>query len=156
MMTPEMMQRMMGQCGRSGMMRGMAGQRVPEDGVGLDMASPHQLQTADMMMGPMMRMMMSGRAGMGMLGLMGSQGILLGALPDTPEEMTVDRVRSLLGRQLSNLGNPRLKLGEIGTASDGSITVEIVTVDGSLGSAARVQPLSRSVPADRRINRSET
>jgi hypothetical protein len=37
----------------------------------------------------------------------------------------------LLGT-VTNLGNPRLKLGEISTAADGSITGEIVTVDGSL------------------------
>ena len=45
---------------------------------------------ADMMMCPMMRMMMSDQAGMGMLGLMGSQGILFGTPPGTPEEMTED------------------------------------------------------------------
>jgi hypothetical protein len=62
----------------------------------------------------------------------GGQGVLFGTPPGTPDEMTEDRVRALLERQLSNLGNPRLKLGEIGTASDGSITAEIVAVDGSL------------------------
>lgn len=41
-------------------------------------------------------------------------------------------VRALLGQQLTSLGNPRLRLGEIDTASDGSITAEIVTVDDSL------------------------
>jgi len=46
--------------------------------------------------------------------------------------MTEDRVRALLEQQLTSLGNPRLKIGEIGTASDGSITAEILTVDGSL------------------------
>lgn len=45
---------------------------------------------ADMMMCPMMRMMMSDQAGMGMPGLMGSQGILFGTPPGTPEEMTED------------------------------------------------------------------
>jgi hypothetical protein len=75
-------------------------------------------------------MMMNGQSDMP--GMMGGQGMLLGTPHGTPEEMTEDRVRALLEQQLTNLGNPRLKLGEIGTASDGSITAEIVTVDGSL------------------------
>jgi hypothetical protein len=54
-------------------------------------------------------------------------------MPDgTPEEMTPERVRTLLEQRLTQEGNPRLKLGEIATAADGSITAEIVTVDGSL------------------------
>lgn len=115
MMTPEMMQmmqQMMGQGGMPGMM--------------------DQMPMAGMMMCPMMQMMMSGPAGMGMPGMMGDQGILFGTPLGTPDEMTEDRVRALLEQQLIDLGNPRLKLGEIGTASDGSITAEIVTVDGSL------------------------
>ena len=60
------------------------------------------------------------------------QGILFGTQLGTPEEMTEDRVRALLEREMTNLGNPRLKLGEISTAADGSITGEIVTMDGSL------------------------
>lgn len=133
MMTPEMMQmmqRMMGQGGMSGMMGGMAGHGMPEGGAGPNMAG--QMPGAGMMMCPMMRMMMSGQAGMGMPGMMGGQGILLGTPPGVPEEMTEDRVRALLEQQLTSLGNPRLRLGEIGTARDGSITAEIVTVDGSL------------------------
>lgn len=133
MMTPEMMQmmqRMMGQGGMSGMMGGMAGQTTPEGGGVPGMTG--QMPMAGMMMCPMMRMMMSGQAGMGMPGMMGGQGILLGTPLGAPDEITEDRVRALLGQQLTSLGNPRLKLGEIGTATDGSITAEIVTVDGSL------------------------
>jgi len=85
-----------------------------------------------MMMCPMRQMMRGGQAGMGMPGMMNGQGILLGTPLGTPDEMTEDRVRAVLEQQLTNLGNPRLRLGEIGTASDGSITAEIVTVDGSL------------------------
>ena len=121
MMTPEMMQmmqRMMGQGGMPGMMGGTT--------------SEGQMPVAGMMMCPMMQLMMSGQAETSMPGMTGSQSILFGTPLGTPEEMTEDRVRALLERQLSNLGNPRLKLGEIGTASDGSITAEIVTVDGSL------------------------
>lgn len=138
MMTPEMMrmmqmmQRMMGQGEMPGMMGGMAGQGMPEGGAGPGKTSQGQMPMAGMMMCPMMQMMMSGQAGMGMPGMMHGQGILLGTPLGTPEEMTVDRVRALLERHLTNLGNPRLKLGEIGTLADGSITAEILTVDGSL------------------------
>jgi hypothetical protein len=142
MMTPEMMQmmqRMMGQGGMPGMMGGMAGQTMPEGGGMPGMTG--QGPMAGMMMCPMMRMMMSGQAGMGMHsmmgqggmpGMMGGQGMLLGKPLSAPEEMTEERVRALLGQQLTSLGNPRLKLGEIGTASDGAITAEIVTLDGAL------------------------
>ncbi len=139
MMTPEMMQmmqRMMGQggmagmAGMAGMMGGMTGQGMPEGGAGPVMSG--QMPMVGMMMCPMMRMMMSGQAGMGMPGMMGSQGIPFGTPLGVPEEMTEDRVRALVGKQLTSLGNPRLKLGEISTASDGSIIAQILTVDGSL------------------------
>ncbi len=133
MMTPEMMQmmqRMMGQGGMPGMMGGMTGQGVPEGGAGPGMTG--QMPMAGMMMCPMMQMMRGGQAGMGMPGTMNGQGILLGTPLGTPEEMTEDRVRAPLEQQLTSLGNSRLRLGEIGTASDGSVTAEIVTVDGSL------------------------
>ncbi|NDV89351.1 hypothetical protein GTW51_22060 [Aurantimonas aggregata] len=126
MMTPEMMQmmqRMMGQGGMPDMMGGMPGQGMPEGGAGPSM--PGQKPIAGMMMCPMMRMMMNGQAGMGMPGMMGGQGALLGTPLGSPEEMTENRVRALLEQQLTSLGNPRLKLGEIGTASDGSITAEL-------------------------------
>lgn len=133
MMTPEMMQmmqRMMVQGGMPGMMEGMAGQTMPEGDAGPGMTG--QMPMSGMMMCPMMRMMMSGQAGMGTPGMMVGPGILLGTPLGVLEEMTEDRVRALLEQQLTSLGNPRLRLGEIGTASDGSTTAEIVTVDGSL------------------------
>ena len=136
MMTPEMMQMMQRMMGQGGM-PGMMGQGVTEGGAGPGMMG--QVPMAGMMMCPMMRVMMGGQAGMGMPGMMGNQhgmmgnqGGLFGAPLGAAEEMTEDRVRALLERQLDTLGNPRLKLGGIGTASDGSITAEIVTVDGSL------------------------
>ncbi|MBU4529289.1 MAG: hypothetical protein KUA43_07190 [Hoeflea sp.] len=133
MMTPEMMQmmqRMMGQSGMPGMMGqgGMPGMMEGMAGGGAGPGMMGQMPMAGMMMCPMM----GGQAGMGMPGMMGSQGSMLGAPLGAAEEMTEDRVRALLERQLDTLGNPRLKLGGIGTASDGSITAEIVTVDGSL------------------------
>lgn len=133
MMTPEMMQmmqRMMGQGGMPGMMAGTAGQVNPESGAAPGMTG--QTPVAGMMVCPILQMMQGGEAGMGMTGMMGGQGILLGSPHGTPEEMTEDRVRALLEKQLASLDNPRLRLGEIGTAEDGSVTAEIVTVDGSL------------------------
>lgn len=123
MMTPEMMQMMQRMMGQGGMQGG----GMPEAGMGQS-----QMPMGGMMMCPMMRMMMAGQAGMGMPGMMGSQAMLLGTPLGSPEEMTEDRVKALLEQQLTNLGNPRLRLGDLGTASDGSITAEIVTVDGSL------------------------
>ena len=80
----------------------------------------------------MMQMMMGDRAGMGMPGMMTGPGILYGMPNGTPEEMTIESVRTLLEQDLTQHGNPRLKLGEVATAADGSITAEIITVDGSL------------------------
>jgi hypothetical protein len=88
---------------------------------GMGMMTPEMMQM-------MQRMMGQG----GMPGMMGSQGTLLGTPLGSPEEMTEDRVRTLLEQQLISLGNPRLRLGALDTAGDGSITAEIVTVDGSL------------------------
>lgn len=51
---------------------------------------------------------------------------------DGQSEMTPERVHELLGQRLARHGNPRIKIGDISTAADGSITAEIVTVDGSL------------------------
>jgi hypothetical protein len=113
MMTPDMMQ----------MMQRMMG------GMGPGTMGQGQMPMArGMMMCPMMQMMMGARSEMEMPGMMGGLG-----MPDgTPEEMTPERVRTLLEQRLTQEGNPRLKLGEIATAADGSITAEIVTVDGSL------------------------
>jgi hypothetical protein len=135
MMTPEMMlmmQRMMDQGGMSSMMGGMAGQGMTRDDMGPGMSAQGQMPMAGMMMCPMMQMMMSSRAGIGMPGMMTGPGILYGMPHGIPEEMTVERVRTLLEQGLTQHGNPRLKLGEIATAADGSITAEIITIDGSL------------------------
>jgi len=129
MMMPEMMQ-MMQMMQR--MMGGMAGEGMPQEGMGPGMSAQDKMLMAGMMMCPMMQMMMGGRAGMAMPGTMTGPGILYGMPHSTPEEMTVDSVRTLLERDLMQHGNPRLKLGEIVTAADGSITAEIITVDGSL------------------------
>ena len=47
-------------------------------------------------------------------------------------ELTVDEARSGLERWIAQNGNPRLKLGNVATKDDRTITAEIVTVDNSL------------------------
>jgi len=111
-MPPEMMQRMMS--GRGGMSSMM------EQG-GMPMAS-----------GMLGCPMMGNRAAATTQGMMDGAGMLYGTPQSAQKEMTPDSVRTLLGQQLTEHGNPRLKIGKIATATDGSITAEIVTVDGSL------------------------
>lgn len=90
------------------------------------------------MMTPEMMQRMMAHGGMsGMMGGMGANmtagpAMLYGAPRGAQEEMTPERVRTLLQQRLTQHGNPRIKIGEIATAADGSITAEIVTVDGSL------------------------
>jgi hypothetical protein len=136
MMTPEMMQmmqRMMGPDGMrgmmsgmqggngmSGMMSGMQGQGMSKGGMG-----------SGMMACPMTQMMGS-RPGKGMPAMMGGDAMLYGMPHGKVEEMTPERVRAFLAQRLEQHGNPRLKLGEIESTTDGNITAEIVTVDGSL------------------------
>lgn len=110
MMTPEMMKMMQGMMGGQG---------------GMNMESA-------MMMCPSMQMMMGMRAGADMQGMMGGPGLLYGMPHGTAEEMTPESVRTFLEKRLEWHANPRLKIGKIATAADGSITAEIVTVDGSL------------------------
>jgi hypothetical protein len=130
MMTPEMMQRMMDQGGMPGMMRGMQGQGMPEGSMGPGMTGQMPM-AGGMMVCPMMQMMRA-RSGAGMQAMMGGDAMLYGMPHEKVEEMTPERVRAFLAQRLEQHGNPRLKLGEIATAEDGSITAEIVTVDGSL------------------------
>tara|TARA_R110002020_G_scaffold402013_1_gene612206 strand:- start:6540 stop:7091 length:552 start_codon:yes stop_codon:yes gene_type:complete len=108
---------------------------APADAMpGMGMMTPEMMQMMQRMMGQggMPGMMQGMAGGSASPGMMGSVNVLFGIPSGTQDEMTEDRVRALLERQLDTLGNPRLKLGGIGTASDGSITAEIVTVDGSL------------------------
>ncbi|MCA0270890.1 MAG: hypothetical protein LCH69_02370 [Proteobacteria bacterium] len=116
------------------------GQMAPAAGAGMmNMMSPEMMQM-------MMRMMaqhdlagqmpMQGMAGGMPPGMADGAGpgpeVILGLVPAAPPEMTPERVRSWLQERLDRLGNPRLTLGAIGEAPDGSITAEIRTVDGSL------------------------
>jgi len=88
----------------------------------------------------MMGMMGGGMPGMmGMAPMMGAggmagigPGVIYGMPRDPQQEMTPERVRSWLEQQLAWHGNPRLKIGEIASLADGTVTAEIRTVDGSL------------------------
>lgn len=121
---------------------------------------PAEVQTGAMMSSEMMQMMMpmmmqmmaqhhsggamampggsspTGAAAGGLAGMEGFAGVppeaILGLGSAAPVEMTPDLVRSWLQDRLDRLGNPRLKLGEIGTAADDSITAEIRTSNGAL------------------------
>ncbi|PZX41932.1 hypothetical protein LY56_02223 [Roseinatronobacter thiooxidans] len=129
MMTPEMMQMMMR------MMRegGMQGQGTMPGRMGgmADAPMGHGMMgmrgQGDMPMGRMMR---------GQHGAMGGHGLGPDALYGMPQgavtEMTPARVAAFLSHLLERHANPRLELGEVAEAEDGSITAEIVTIDGSL------------------------
>lgn len=137
MMTPEMMQmmmRMMREGGMSGMMGegGMPGGMgsMPRGPMGESMTEPGM---SGMMGGGAMpkRPMMRGHHG-----AMGGHGIGPDALYGMPQgsvtEMTPARVEAFLSHLLERHNNPRLALGDIEEAEDGSIIAEIVTNDGSL------------------------
>jgi hypothetical protein len=117
------------QGGMPGMMGGMQGRGMPEGGMGQGMTGQMPM-AGGMMMCPMMQMM-GARSGMDMQSMMGA-AMLYGMPHGNAEEMTPERVRTFLEQRLEQHGNPRLKLGEFARAADGSITAEIVTVDGSL------------------------
>ena len=107
-----------------GMGRGMMGPGMgmgPGEGMGAGMMEDC----------PMMGMQ---RGGMGprMGGMKGGAGGILGGPRHAPEEMTPERVRAWVEDRLEWIGNPRLALGDVETAADGSIIAEIVTADGSL------------------------
>jgi hypothetical protein len=130
MMTPEMMQmmmRMMGEGGMQGMMGGMRGGPTAEGMPGRGMMGPGMMGMDGMPMGPMMH----GRHGQ-MGGHALGPGVLYGMHHGAPCEMTPARVEAFLSHLLERHGNPRLTIGEITDAEDGSIIAEIVTVDGSL------------------------
>jgi hypothetical protein len=136
MMSPEMMQMMMrmmmGQPGEGTGQPGMMGRNM----MGGDMRGNRMMggdMMADMMRGGMMMQMMGAmQSGAALHGMMAGHHLALGLPVGVPEEMTPERVRSFLEERLARLGNPRLTLGEIAAADDGSIMAEIITVDGSL------------------------
>lgn len=120
-----------------GMMGSMAGQGMPQGGMAQGRMGPAMMGQGQMPMAGGMTMcpmmpMMGGQPGMNMSGMMGGPALLYGTPHGAQEEMTPERVRAFLEQHLAHHGNPRLKIGEIATAADGSISAEIVTVDGSL------------------------
>lgn len=120
MMPPEMMEMMMQMMAQASMGSGMMAQgQIPMVG-------------GSGMCPSTMPMMQGAFVGGGMQGIPGAGVMLLGAMSPAAEEMTPERVRAFLERQLSAYGNPRLTLGDIVTAADGNVVAEIVTVDGSL------------------------
>ena len=154
-MTPEMMQMMMQMMREGGMGSMMAdgpmGDGSMDDDMGAMMDGPMRdgmmPGRGDMpgrmgegmgpgMMGGMMsgmmgdRPMMQGHRGMRGQGI--GPGALYGIPRDSVTEMTPARVETHLSDLLERHDNPRLELGEITEAEDGSIIAEIVTVDGSL------------------------
>jgi hypothetical protein len=121
--TPE------GMSGMSGM-SDMMGMMTPE--MMQMMQTMHRMMGHGEMPGMMGEGHMSMATGMMMQMMMGVPGMLHGMPHGITEEMTEDRVRTFLEESLARHGNARLKIGEIATAEDGSITAEILTVDGSL------------------------
>ena len=118
MMTPEMIQMMRGMMGEA-MLSGMMGQ---SEGPLADGASA----------GRMLPMMAGARLAADIHTMIGAMGVLYGMPPGAQEEMTPESVREMLEKILAWHNNPRLRIGEISTAADGSIIAEIVTIDGSL------------------------
>jgi hypothetical protein len=79
---------------------------------------------------PMMKRMM-GKGGM-MGQMMGpDRGALFGTRVTPVMNLSIEDVSGYLTVQLDQLGNKRLKLGEV-KSEDGTITADIVTVDNSL------------------------
>ena len=159
MMTPEMMQmmmRMMAEGAGPGMMDGMRRGAMAEGGtMGRGRMEGGRMGAGPMGQGPMGQGMMEHFMGPGMMGDtrgMGGMatgrmmhgprggmggpalgpGAIYGMPHDAPVEMTPARVEVFLGHLLERHGNPRLQIGEVAEAGDGSITAEIVTRDGSV------------------------
>lgn len=111
---------------------------APSGGAGMGaMMSPEMMQMMMQMMAqhhPAGQMPMAGMADGMQSGMANGPGpeAILGLAPTATPEMTPDKVQTWLQGQLDRLGNPRLVLGAIGEAPDGSITAEIRTVDGAL------------------------
>ena len=131
--TPEMLQtmmRMMGDGAMPGMMGRWEGEGRPWSGM-----MGQSMMGRGMMRGMPMDAMMYGDHGQ-LGGMMSGQGIgpgVIYGMPDQPVmEMTPTRVRDWVEQRLAWHDNPRLTLGDITEAEDGSIIAEIVTVDGSL------------------------
>jgi hypothetical protein len=128
MMTPEMMQMMMRMMGQGMMRPGTPGQGAMGQGM-----MGQGMMGGQGMPGMMPRQGMGpGMTGQMPMAMPGGDPLLYGSPHLTPEPMTPELVRELLEQRLDDHGNPRLTLGEIADADDGSITAEIITTDGAL------------------------
>ena len=131
MMTPEMMQmmmRMMGEGGMSAMRGGMRDSPMADGMPDLGMMGRGLPGMDGLPMGPMTMHGPQRQMGGHALG----PGALYGMPHGATTEMTPARVEAFLSHMLERHNNPRLEIGEITEAEDGSIIAEIVTVDGSL------------------------
>lgn len=126
MMSPEMMQMMMRMM-REGGMQGDGNMPARTGGMLDGRMGPGMMGEGAMPMGRMMH---------GQHGAMGAHVLGPNALYGMPQgsttEMTPARVEVFLSQLLEQHANPRLALGKIDEADDGSIIAEIVTTDGSL------------------------
>ena len=128
----QMMMQMMAQhhpAGTAGMPAGMGGASGTGDASGMGGAGMGGAGMGGAGMGG--PGMMSGTDMSGMGAGAGPEA-LLGLAPAAAPEMTPEKVRAWVQERLDLLGNPRLKLGAVGDGGDGSITAEILTVDGAL------------------------
>jgi hypothetical protein len=83
------------------------------------------------MMGP--GMMGPGMTGPGMMGPGMGQGMMGQGWPiPAARQITVDDVRGALERQLSWIGNPHLKVGQVTEKDASTIAAEITTTEGSI------------------------
>jgi hypothetical protein len=133
MMTPEMMQMMMRMMGQGMMRPGMPGQGMMGQGMMGQRTMGQGAMGGQGMPGTMPRQGVGpGMTGQMPMAMPGGDPLLYGSPHLTPEPMTPERVRELLQQRLDDHGNPRLQLGAIAEADDGSITAEIITTDGAL------------------------
>lgn len=126
MMSPEMMQKMMRMM-REGGMQGYGNMPARTGDMPDGRMGPGMMGEGAM---PMGRMMHSQHGAMGAHGL--GPNALYGMPQGSTTEMTPARVEVFLSQLLEQHANPRLALGKIDEADDGSIIAEIVTTDGSL------------------------
>ena len=87
------------------------------------------------MMGPVMMgpgMMGPGSMGEGMEPDMMGRGMGPGAMPVLPQDLTPAQVRHMFEHRLEMQGNPNVKVGDVAEADEDTVTVDIVTQDGSL------------------------
>ena len=76
--------------------------------------------------------MAPGMMGYGMAPGMMGYGMAPGMMAPLRQDLTTADVQHMMGHRLAWSGNPHIKLGKVEQKDDDTITVEIVTQDGSL------------------------